>query len=296
MDNFCNATTGQCKCRANTYGRECDQCRTGFWRFPNCERCDCNGHADICESRTGVCIGCRNNTQGDHCENCIKGYYGDPKINVGIACRPCPCPGPPGSNHSYADSCSLDPTTNGVICECQEGYAGSRCDVCADNNYGNPELPGGSCQSCDCSGKIDLLSPGNCDPHTGKCLKCLYETTGDHCEVCRAGFFRLSEDRICEGKLTKRRITKRLIILKNYILECVCHILGTNSSAGPCDPNSGQCKCLPNVTGLKCDQCLPNYWKIASGEGCEPCGCDPQGSLRQQCNEVSLYIKNCYIF
>lgn len=48
LDNFCNATTGQCKCRSNTYGRECNQCRSGFWRFPNCERCDCNGHADTC--------------------------------------------------------------------------------------------------------------------------------------------------------------------------------------------------------------------------------------------------------
>lgn len=265
LDNFCNATTGQCKCRANTYGRECDQCRTGFWRFPNCERCDCNGHADICESKTGVCINCRDNTMGDHCEQCIKGYYGDPQINIDIPCRPCPCPGPPSSNHSYADSCSLDPATKDVICECLEGYGGSRCDVCDDNYYGNPEVPGGSCRPCNCNGQIDVLSPGNCDPHTGKCLKCLYETTGDHCEVCRPGFFRYTPDRMCE--------------------ECTCHILGTNSSAGPCDPNSGQCICLPNVSGLKCDECIENHWKIASGEGCEPCGCDFQGSLSPQCNK-----------
>lgn len=203
---------------------------------------------------------------GDHCEQCIKGYYGDPQINIDIPCRPCPCPGPPSSNHSYADSCSLDPATKDVICECLEGYGGSRCDVCDDNYYGNPEVPGGSCRPCNCNGQIDVLSPGNCDPHTGKCLKCLYETTGDHCEVCRPGFFRYTPDRMCE--------------------ECTCHILGTNSSAGPCDPNSGQCICLPNVSGLKCDECIENHWKIASGEGCEPCGCDFQGSLSPQCNKV----------
>lgn len=264
LDNFCNATTGQCKCRANTYGRECDQCRTGFWNFPNCQRCDCNGHADICDSKSGACINCKDNTQGHNCDQCVEGFYGDPRLNVDIPCRPCPCPGVPGSNHSYAERCSLESHTKDVICECKEGYSGSRCDVCSDNYFGNPEQPGGSCQPCDCNDKIDIFKPGNCDPHTGKCKQCLYDTTGDHCEMCRPGFFRYDEDKMCE--------------------ECVCHPLGTNHSAGPCNPTSGQCICLPNVTGLKCDECIPNHWKIASGEGCESCNCDPQGALRQQCN------------
>ncbi|CAH1103667.1 unnamed protein product [Psylliodes chrysocephalus] len=265
LDNFCNATTGQCKCRANNYGRECDQCRIGSWNFPNCERCDCNGHADICEAKTGACINCRDNSQGDHCDYCVDGYYGDPRIDVDIPCRPCPCPGHLGSNHSYADRCILDAITKDVICECQEGYAGARCDVCSDNYYGNPDVSGGKCQPCDCSDKTDLLAPGNCDPHTGKCLRCLYDTTGDHCEICRPGFFRYTDDKPCE--------------------ECVCHILGTNSSAGNCDPTNGQCHCLPNVSGLRCDACNLNHWKIASGEGCEACACDPLGSISPQCNE-----------
>ncbi|KAJ8947116.1 hypothetical protein NQ318_002476 [Aromia moschata] len=58
-----------------------------------------------------------------------------------------------------------------------------------------------------------------------------------------------------------------------------------SSSAGDCDPNSGQCHCLPNVSGLRCDACIENYWKIASGEGCEPCACDLTGSISPQCNE-----------
>lgn len=155
-----------------------------------------------------------------------------------------------------------------MICECQEGYAGARCDVCSDNYYGNPDVSGGKCQPCDCSDKTDLLAPGNCDPHTGKCLRCLYDTTGDHCEICRPGFFRYTDDKPCE--------------------ECVCHILGTNSSAGNCDPTNGQCHCLPNVSGLRCDACNLNHWKIASGEGCEACACDPLGSISPQCNEVNI--------
>ncbi|XP_030748533.1 laminin subunit beta-1 isoform X2 [Sitophilus oryzae] len=265
LDNFCNITTGQCKCRPNTYGRECNQCRIGFWNFPNCERCNCNGHADTCEAHTGVCINCRDNTTGAHCDNCVEGYYGDPRLGVDIPCRQCPCPGPVGSNHSFADRCSLDPVTKDVTCECQVGYAGTRCDVCADNYYGNPEVPGGSCQPCDCNDNIDLLRPGNCDPHTGKCLNCLYDTTGDHCEVCRPGFFRYTLDGICE--------------------PCICNALGTNRTAEECNPLGGQCSCYPNVSGLRCDECIADHWKIASGSGCEPCDCDPNGSYRSQCNK-----------
>lgn len=124
LDNFCNATTGQCKCRANTYGRECDQCRTGFWNFPNCQRCDCNGHADICNSHTGACVNCRDNTQGHTCDICLEGYYGDPRLGVDIPCRQCPCPGITSSVHSFADRCSLDPYTKDVVCDCWDGYSG----------------------------------------------------------------------------------------------------------------------------------------------------------------------------
>lgn len=77
--------------------------------------------------------------------------------------------------------------------------SGSRCDVCSDNYYGNPEVPGGRCQPCECSNNIDLLKPGNCDPHTGVCKQCLYHTTGDSCEVCEPGYFRLSDNAQCEG-------------------------------------------------------------------------------------------------
>lgn len=84
--------------------------------------------------------------------------------------------------------------------------SGTRCDVCSDNYYGNPEVPGGLCAPCDCNEKIDLLQPGNCDPHTGNCLKCLKETTGDHCEVCRDGFFRFAEDLPCQGNAFRMSI------------------------------------------------------------------------------------------
>ncbi|XP_015599371.1 laminin subunit beta-1 isoform X2 [Cephus cinctus] len=264
LDNFCDVETGRCKCRPNTYSRTCGECEPGFWNFPHCQRCECNGHADICNSRTGACINCRDFTTGHNCDRCNETFYGDPRIGVDIPCRACPCPGTINSGHSYADSCSLDPETHDVICECYEGYAGPRCDTCAENFYGNPEIPGGECKTCDCSGNTDLNRPGNCDPHTGRCLQCLHNTDGQNCQVCKPGFYgdALSQD--CQ--------------------DCRCNVLGTDRNAGSCHHRTGQCPCLPRVVGQLCDACEENHWRIASGQGCDACECDVVGSVTDKCN------------
>ncbi|XP_054279344.1 laminin subunit beta-1 [Macrosteles quadrilineatus] len=265
LDNFCDVASGQCKCQAQTYGRACDQCQPGYWNYPKCQRCQCNGHADTCDPRTGACDTCRDFTVGHNCDKCIEGYYGDPSFSGDIPCRPCPCPKTIESGHSFADHCELDPLSQDVICECDDGYAGTRCDVCADNYYGNPKEIGGSCTLCNCSNNIDISRPGNCDPLSGKCLQCLFNTDGENCERCKENYYGDAINHLCT--------------------ECVCNILGTNKSAGPCDGTTGQCPCLPNVIGLTCDTCQENHWKIASGMGCEPCDCDLNGSYSKQCNQ-----------
>ncbi|XP_058129242.1 laminin subunit beta-1 [Anopheles ziemanni] len=263
-DNDCDLTTGQCSCRPNTYGRECDQCQPGFWNFPNCQICECNGHTPTCNSKTGECIQCQDFTQGWKCDRCVDGYYGNPLLGSSIGCRPCRCPDTIASGHSYANECYLHPSTNDVICSCNEGYSGARCDVCADNYYGNPEKPGGLCQPCDCSNNVDSKRPGNCDAKTGQCLQCLYNTEGDHCEYCRDGYYGDALRQDCQA--------------------CDCNLLGTNQTVQHCDRYTGQCPCLQNVKGQYCDECIENHWKIASGEGCEACDCDPVGALSEQCN------------
>ena len=73
--------------------------------------------------------------------------------------------------------------------QCADGYAGNHCDVCADNFFGHPELPGGVCKPCDCSNNWDSQAEGNCDQLTGQCLKCLFFTEGERCERCQEGYF-----------------------------------------------------------------------------------------------------------
>ncbi|KAL1110575.1 hypothetical protein AAG570_008103, partial [Ranatra chinensis] len=264
LNNFCDVNTGQCLCKNGTYGRSCNLCKPGSWNYPDCQLCECNGHAHTCDTDTGECIDCMDFTSGFHCERCQEGYYGDPKIGFDTPCRPCKCPDTEDSGHSFASTCILREDTQEVVCECEAGYAGPRCDVCADNYYGNPEEPGGRCRPCDCNNNIDITKPGNCDLHSGECLRCLFNTTGRNCELCEPHFYGDAVNQNC--------------------IECVCNMLGTDSKKGPCDRITGQCPCLPNVGGLSCDTCEPNHWKIASGQGCEPCNCDSVGSKSTQCN------------
>lgn len=158
--------------------------------------------------------------------------------------------------------------------------------MCADNYFGNPDKPGGICKECDCNGNVDYNRLGNCDAKTGKCLQCLFNTGGDSCEYCRDGYHGDATRQDCRRKID---LFNFVTIFKNSFLlkGCDCDVLGTNSTIIHCDRYTGQCPCLKNVIGKRCDECASNHWKIASGEGCEACACDAIGSVEDQCNPVS---------
>ncbi|XP_068108744.1 laminin subunit beta-2 isoform X3 [Hyperolius riggenbachi] len=271
--NFCDQYNGQCPCRAGAYGSKCDRCQPGHWGFPNCRKCLCNSHSEDCDQRTGVCLSCRDNSVGDRCERCAPGFYGNPILGSGDHCRPCPCPEGPNSGRHFAVSCHQEPRSRQVICNCNQGYTGPRCDECAPGFYGNPFQVGGRCLPCQCNQNIDMTDMGSCDRRTGQCLKCLYNTEGRFCEQCRDGYYGDASRRTCR--------------------KCVCNFLGTDrgqcSSRDEClcDKTSGQCQCLPNVKGQSCDRCSPHFWNLASGKGCAACNCDPHNSFSLNCNEFT---------
>ncbi|WAR26302.1 LAMB1-like protein [Mya arenaria] len=250
-DNFCDIETGQCLCIPNVHKRICEECEPGYYGFPYCRACDCNGNAETCDNLTGECISCTDNTTGAHCERCLAGFYGDPRLDVREPCRACMCPGGPYSNAQHADTCYYDPRLEYVVCECDIGYK-------EDN---------GTCGMCECSGNIDPDDIGNCDHETGECLKCLFNTEGFNCEKCEAGYYGDALTQNC--------------------IECVCNPIGTNKSAGDCDRVSGQCPCLPNVVGQKCDMSAPGFWNMTEKIGAITCACDPDGSFGFECNEFT---------
>ncbi|XP_029429936.1 laminin subunit beta-3 isoform X2 [Rhinatrema bivittatum] len=248
--------------------------------------CLCYGHAERCVPGSGpsgdphanvqiheVCA-CQHNTEGLNCERCADSYNDLPWRPADDqnpnACKRCNC-----NNHS--DKCHFDPAvyqasggvSGGVCDDCRDGTTGNNCERCKTNFFRHPQRDishRDACISCDCDpeGSVDK---GSCDPMTGRCT-CKQNVAGERCHQCKAGFYQLSGS----NPLGCR--------------NCDCNPLGTRSDQ-PCDGDSGQCFCLPNVTGAKCDQCSSNHWNLASGRGCQKCECDPRYSYSPQCNQVT---------
>ncbi|KAL3044328.1 hypothetical protein OYC64_012757 [Pagothenia borchgrevinki] len=273
QSEFCDQLSGQCVCVSGASGRQCSGCLPGFWGFPSCRPCSCNGHSDACEPLTGRCLTCRDHSTGHTCDRCLDGYYGDPVLGSGDHCRPCRCPDGPGSLRQFAGSCYRGDDSQHAVCVCNTGYKGARCDKCSPGYYGNPGEAGGQCAPCRCNSNIDLLDPEACDPQSGRCLRCRFHSQGNACEHCSPGYYGNALLQDCR--------------------KCVCNRLGSDpSSCGSssecvCDAVSGRCPCLPLVAGQQCDRCEADSWNLGSGRGCEACACNPQHTYGTSCNEIS---------
>lgn len=71
---------------------------------------------------------------------------------------------------------------------------------------------------------------------------------------------------------------KGFIIWCRYIFStvaCECHNKGSSSSSR-CNYITGQCSCVQNVGGQKCDRCVSGYFGFPR---CRPCVCNPIGTL-----------------
>ncbi|KAI3381409.1 hypothetical protein SNEBB_000855 [Seison nebaliae] len=90
----CNHRNGQCDCRENIGGRRCDQCKAGYWNYPECKKCDCNidGVTDgICSQKSGECL-CKSNVVGSQCNECKSGTFDLNALHV-TGCIECYCSG-----------------------------------------------------------------------------------------------------------------------------------------------------------------------------------------------------------
>ncbi|PVD23436.1 hypothetical protein C0Q70_16705 [Pomacea canaliculata] len=252
----------QCECPASYQGYSCQNCALGHYRSRStpylgiCVRCNCNGHTNECDPVTGKCFNCGGNTVGPNCEQCLPGFFGDPTRGD---CQMCSCPLPVASNN-FASSCVLASDGVGNYCQCFPGYYGRSCESCGPGYFGNPMEIGSTCNPCSCSGNIDTTRFGSCDRFTGQCLKCLNNTAGTHCEVCKDWYW---------GDAVQRKDCQ----------ECSCDQCGSNS----CDKQTGFCECKTNIVGSSCDQCAPYTWGFNYCLGCRLCECG-LGSVTPQCD------------
>ncbi|CAK6447793.1 unnamed protein product [Pipistrellus nathusii] len=182
----------KCLCPPGTAGFSCQDCAPGYYRgklpeggdrgprllLAPCVPCNCNNHSDTCDPETGKCLNCGDNTAGDHCDVCAPGHYGK-VMGSATDCSLCTCPhsGPA----SFSPTCVLEGDHDFRCDACALGYEGQYCERCSSGYYGNPRMPGDTCQRCDCSPHGSVHQ--DCDSRTGQCV-CRPGASGLRCEEC----------------------------------------------------------------------------------------------------------------
>ncbi|KAF6293069.1 laminin subunit gamma 2 [Rhinolophus ferrumequinum] len=223
----------QCVCPAGYKGQFCQDCASGYKRdsarlgpFGTCVPCNCQG-GSTCDPDTGDCYSGDENPDIE-CADCPIGFYNDPRDPR--SCKQCPC--------RNGFSCSVMPETEDVVCNnCPLGITGARCELCADGYFGDPFGEWGPvrpCQPCQCNNNVDPRAPGNCDHLTGRCLKCIHNTAGVHCDQCKVGYF---GDPLAPNPVDKCR-------------ACNCNPVGSEPVECRSD---GSCICKPGFGGLNCE-------------------------------------------
>ncbi|XP_027039863.1 laminin subunit beta-1-like [Pocillopora damicornis] len=248
-----------CSCPVEYKGQFCEQCASGYTRVtPNggpyvtCVPCECNGHSDMCDPETGVCLDCQHNTTGDHCEKCLDGWYGNATNATPNDCSPCPCPSGPFAVNQFAKTVLVMPTVSEynvfkeASAEVQENMtfyynaSSSLKTWSANSEAGSRALAPvfgsifGEGQACNCS-SVGSNNPDECDRYGGLC-SCKPNVIGHTCNQCRPDYFNFTS-----GQDYK---------------DCNC-----------------------NMTGANCDMCPAGYYGLSVQ--------NPQGCLKCQCSNKS---------
>uniref|UniRef100_A0A8D0R6P0 Usherin n=1 Tax=Sus scrofa TaxID=9823 RepID=A0A8D0R6P0_PIG len=263
-DITCHPKSGQCKCKANVIGLRCDHCNFGFkflrsFNDDGCEPCQCNLHGSVnklCNPLSGQCE-CKKEAKGLQCDTCREHFYG---LDT-AGCKAC--------------DCDLAGSLSGTVCDAQTGQCvckpsvgGRRCSECLEGYFYLQQNHSFLCLPCNCDKAGTVNGSLLCDKSTGQC-PCKLGVTGLHCNQCEPHRYNLTT-----GKFQGCQM-------------CECDTLGTVPGT-VCDPVSGQCLCLPNRQGRRCNQCLPGFY-ISPGNatGCLPCSCHTTGAVHDICDSLT---------
>uniref|UniRef100_A0A8B9DD56 Usherin n=1 Tax=Anser cygnoides TaxID=8845 RepID=A0A8B9DD56_ANSCY len=284
VNQFCNPLTGQCSCKERVKGLHCDTCVDNFYGLDvtGCKACECNiagsFSGTVCDAKTGQCA-CKPNIGGRQCNKCLDGYH---KVQEkhSFVCLPCDCDKAGTVNGSLL----CDKSTG--QCPCKAGVTGLQCNQCMLHTYNLSMSNLLGCQRCDCDA-LGTLAGTVCDHVSGQCV-CLPHRQGRRCNECKPGFYFSpssvtgclpclchvagSGSQVCDT-LTGQCICQDASVTGQTCERCKEHYFGFDSVTGRCQHCNchpagaisatchlvtGQCVCKQFVTGLKCDNCVPD--------------------------------------
>uniref|UniRef100_A0A8C2A139 Netrin-G1 n=1 Tax=Cyprinus carpio TaxID=7962 RepID=A0A8C2A139_CYPCA len=169
----------------------------------------------------------------------------------------------------HANSCIYDKER--LTCECEHNTTGPDCGRCKKNYQARAwsagsylPIPKGTANIC----LPNSVGPVNCEcfSHSNRCsyievlntvicVSCKHNTRGQHCQLCKLGYFRNASAELDD---------------ENVCIDCNCNPFGSDTDR--CN-GTGYCKCKEGATGAKCHECLPGYlWD----NGCKSRVCDSE--------------------
>uniref|UniRef100_A0A7N6BAH8 Basement membrane-specific heparan sulfate proteoglycan core protein n=1 Tax=Anabas testudineus TaxID=64144 RepID=A0A7N6BAH8_ANATE len=256
VSEVCSKETGQCLCRENVIGRQCDECMThGINTGGVCVPCHCNsfGSKSFDCDEMGQCR-CQPGVIGPKCDRCSRGFF---NFQEG-GCTPCLC------SH-VGDNCDA----NTGQCICPPNTIGERCDRCAPNHWGHDIVTG--CKECGCS-VIGSVTQ-QCNVNTG-CCRCRDSFRGEKCDECQIGYRDFPQCTQCECNISGS--DSQTCDLERGVCACA--------------DRTGKCSCKENVEGDNCDQCKPETFglSVRNPLGCSKCYCY---GLTHSCTEAQGLIR-----
>ena len=139
-------------------------------------------------------------------------------------CKPCAC----DRSKSNGECRLVDPRQERIECtRCLEPYAGPMCLQCKNDGVDYYRTTEGTCEKCDCNmnSEYDVYYNGvnnqnskrrRCEAVTGRCINCMYNTTGSHCHVCRPGFQGEAVHRTCKPVESKTLFLYLSLLFYNF--------------------------------------------------------------------------------
>lgn len=124
---MCDAVSGDCDCKVNVVGKNCNECQSGFWNIASgegCESCKCDpigSFESSCNTYTGQCS-CKPGITGLRCDKCKAYQYGFSTEG----CKPCDCDDS-GSKSAQCDEFGQ--------CVCNDNVEGRTCNRCKENKH-----------------------------------------------------------------------------------------------------------------------------------------------------------------